>query len=172
MNSDVATAAAGIVLVGLGATAVMDLWALAQKKLFTIPSLDYRLVGRWIGHFRNGRFAHDSIGKAEPVSAESLIGWSAHYAIGILFAALIVAFWGAGWLRQPTPGPALVVGIGSVVAPFFLMQPCFGIGIAAAKTAKPWLARFRSLVAHASFAVGLYLSALLFARLVAPGLLP
>ncbi|WP_407946587.1 DUF2938 family protein [Photorhabdus asymbiotica] len=28
----------------------MDLWAIVQKRLFNIPSLNYQLVGRWLGH--------------------------------------------------------------------------------------------------------------------------
>ncbi|MFT5880192.1 MAG: hypothetical protein ACI86X_001319 [Moritella sp.] len=34
--------------VGIGATLIMDLWALLQKRLFGIPSLDYALVARWV----------------------------------------------------------------------------------------------------------------------------
>lgn len=32
--------------VGAGATLVMDIWALVQRRLFATPSLDYALVGR------------------------------------------------------------------------------------------------------------------------------
>lgn len=153
------------VLIGAGATLVMDFWAVLQKRLFGIPSLDYRLVGRWIGHWPEGRFAHAGIGKAAPVAGEAALGWIAHYLIGIVFAALLLALRGLDWARQPTVLPALIVGIGSIVAPFFLMQPAFGLGIAAAKTPAPWTARWRSLVAHTSFAVGLYLAAWLIAPL-------
>lgn len=38
------------ILLGVGATVLMDLWAVAQKRLFNVPSLDYAMVGRWIGH--------------------------------------------------------------------------------------------------------------------------
>ena len=61
--------------------------------------------------------------------------------------------------------PALGFGVVSLAAPFFILQPGMGAGIAAAKTPNPNLARFRSLVAHASFAIGLYLAATLFAWL-------
>jgi hypothetical protein len=37
------------------------------------------------------------------------------------------------------------------------MQPAFGMGIAAAKTAKPTHARLRSLMNHVVFGFGLYL---------------
>jgi hypothetical protein len=40
------------------------------------------------------------------------------------------------------------------------MQPSFGLGMAAARTPKPAQARLKSLVTHAVFGVGLYVSAL------------
>jgi hypothetical protein len=55
---------------------------------------------------------------------------------------------------------ALLYGIGTVVFPFFIMQPSLGLGVAASKTAKPMQARLKSLVTHTVFGVGLYLCAL------------
>lgn len=151
------------IAIGVGATAVMDLWALFLKRVFDIPSLDYAWVGRWIGHFQQGRFAHANIGQAAIVPGEAVIGWGAHYAIGIVFAALLMALAGSDWIQNPTPLPALAAGLVTVVMPFFVMQPAFGFGIAASRTPKPTVARQRSLMAHFSFGVGLYLSALLLA---------
>ena len=53
-----------VLWVGVGATLLMDAWALARRRLFGIASLDYALVGRWLGHMRHGRFRHAAIGKA------------------------------------------------------------------------------------------------------------
>ncbi|PLP61158.1 DUF2938 domain-containing protein [Mesorhizobium loti] len=160
MNSDFILRAA---LIGIGATAVMDLWALLLRRVFAIPSLDYGWVGRWLLNFRQGRFAHENIAKSVPVSGETVVGWAAHYAIGIVFAALLLALWGSSWAQNPTPLPALIVGVVTVVVPFLVMQPAFGFGIAASRTPKPAVARQRSLMAHFSFGVGLYLSALMAA---------
>ena len=55
-------------------------------------------------------------------------------------------------------GPALLVGIGTVVAPFLLMQPGMGAGVAASRTPRPAAARVQSLVTHAIFGLGLYAS--------------
>ncbi|SJM31227.1 DUF2938 domain-containing protein [Mesorhizobium delmotii] len=151
--------------IGAGATAVMDLWGLFLKLAFAIPSLDYAWVGRWIGHFPRGRFAHANIAQAPRIRGETPIGWVAHYAIGIVFAALLMGVWGLDWARHPTLLPALLVGMSTVVAPFFLMQPAFGAGIAASKTPNPHTARLRSLMTHLSFGVGLYVAALLSALL-------
>jgi len=155
-------------LIGIGATLAMDLWAAFLKLCFGFPSLDYRLVGRWIAHFAHGRFAHDSIAKAPPVPGERILGWSAHYAIGIMFAAILLALCGLDWARRPTPGPALAFGLASLAAPFFVMQPGMGAGIAASRMPKPNVARLRSAITHTVFGIGLYAAALLCAQLIRP----
>lgn len=152
-----------MVSIGVGATVVLDLWALFAKRALGMPGPDWGMVGRWIGHLPRGRFRHDSMAAASPVRGERLVGWSAHYAIGIVFAGLLLAVWGLDWARQPTLLPALIVGLLTVAAPFFILQPGMGAGIAASKTPKPNAARLRSLVAHTVFGIGLYLSALLTA---------
>lgn len=145
---------------GAGATVLIDLWALGLKWLLGIPTMNWGLVGRWIGHMREGRFIHESIGKATSVRGETAIGWTAHYAIGIIFAGILLAIWGTDWARQPTLLPALLVGWATVAAPFFLMQPGLGLGIAAARTPNPMIARLRSALTHTVFGIGLYLTAL------------
>lgn len=151
---------AAAVCVGVGATLVMDAWTLARQRLLGVPAVSYGLVGRWLAHLVHGRFRHDSIAAAPRVPGEGWIGWIAHYLIGIGFAWTLLAVWGLGWLRQPTPLPALIVGIVTVVAPFFLMQPGMGAGIAASRTPKPAVARLHSLLTHTIFGLGLYAAAL------------
>ncbi len=157
------------VCIGIGATAFMDVWGVLQKRLLGIPSLDYRLLGRWIGHFRHRKFAHGAIARSAPITHEAVLDWSAHYLIGIAFAGLLLVIWGLEWARQPTLLPALAIGVGTVVAPFFLMQPGMGAGIAASKTPRPNVARLRSLIAHSAFGVGLYCAGLACAALLPSG---
>jgi hypothetical protein len=145
-------------LIGAGATAVMDLWGLVASRIFGLPPRDYAMVGRWLGHFPRGRFAHDNIAKAEPISGEGKIGWAVHYATGIVFAAFLLAIFGLDWARDPSLLPALGIGIATLIAPFLVMQPALGAGIAASRTPRPAVARLRSLDAHLSFGIGLYLA--------------
>ncbi len=147
-------------VIGVVATAVMDLWGIARRRLLGIPAPDYGLVGRWLAHMSRGRFRHDSIAKSVPVRGERLIGWTAHYLTGIAFAAVLVGTWGVAWLQRPTIGPALIVGMGTVAAPFLLMQPGMGAGIAASRTPHPAAARVQSLITHAVFGLGLYAAGL------------
>ncbi|KGV25467.1 hypothetical protein X894_2639 [Burkholderia pseudomallei MSHR4462] len=101
---------------------------------------------------------------------ERAIGWAAHYLIGVAFAALLLALRGVGWAGEPTLAPALAVGIGSVAAPLFVMQPAMGAGIAASRTPRPGAARFHSIVAHAVFGAGLYGAGCAANRLGVPAL--
>jgi hypothetical protein len=151
-------AIADAILIGAGATAFLDVWTAARTWLFGTPAPDYGLVGRWIAYLPRGRFFHDAISKSAPVKGERVIGWTAHYLTGIAFAAILLAVWGAQWVREPTIIPALIVGIGSVAAPFLLMQPGMGAGPFASRTPNPNAARLRSLTTHAIFALGLHVA--------------
>lgn len=150
---------AAAVVVGLGATLFMDVWALVMQRAFGIPSADYCLVGRWLLHMPEGTFTHASIAAASPKRSECMAGWFAHYVIGVAYALIFVALVSGGWLEQPTLWPALLFGIGSVLVPYLIMQPSFGLGIAASKAPRPTQARLRSLMAHTAFGAGLYLCA-------------
>jgi hypothetical protein len=153
---------ARVTAIGVGATATMDVWLLLLQRL-GIPTLNFAMIGRWVGHWRRGVFRHDAIGKAAPVKGELALGWLVHYATGIAFAALLVGVFGIAWTQSPTVVPALCVGVATVAAPWLLMQPAMGAGIASSKTSSPAKNRARSLANHAIFGVGLYLAALLVA---------
>ena len=83
-----------------------------------------------------GQFHHVAIAGSARVAGEKLIGWGAHYLIGILFAALLMCFGGMEWFRQPG----------------------MGAGIAASKTPNPTQARLHSVITHTLFGVGLYVT--------------
>lgn len=148
--------------IGVGATAVMDVWAVALKRFWCIPSLNFAMVGRWLGHLPRGTVSHVNIAQAAPVRDEAILGWTAHYVIGVLFAAVLLALVGQEWVQGPTFAPALLAGLVSVAAPFCILQPGMGAGLAASKTPHPTAARLRSLMAHMAFGIGLYLAALLW----------
>lgn len=159
-------------MLGAGATAIADLWGFARRPLLGAAAPDYALVGRWIGHMGHGQFRHAAIARAAPVAGERLIGWIFHYATGMAFAGLLIALAGRSWLQHPTLTPALAVGIGTVAAPWLLMQPAMGAGIAARRTPEPARARLHSLLLHASFGFGLYLTGLALLRIPGSGQSP
>jgi len=156
------------VMIGGGATITMDLWAAVLRR-FGVPSLDFAHLGRWLGHLPRGRLVHERIAKAEPIRGEALIGWCAHYSIGVTFAALLLATFGLAWARSPTLGPALLVGAVTVVAPLFVLQPALGAGIASSKTARPAFNSMKSLLTHVVFGFGLFVAARATASFIAIG---
>ncbi len=151
--------------IGIGATVVMDVWSLILKRL-GVATLDFAMVGRWAGHSLKGRFKHTAIAKAEPVRHERWVGWVIHYAVGVMFAVVLVAVMGTGWLLAPTLWPALVVGVVTVAAPLCILQPAMGAGFFACKTQTPLVNCIKSLITHLVFGAGLFLSAQVLAGLI------
>lgn len=112
---------------------------------------------------------HASIAAAKQKRFECAVGWIAHYAIGVTFAVVFLSFATGSWLLKPTLLPATLFGVGTVLFPFLIMQPSFGLGIAASRTPHPAKARLKSISTHAVFGIGLYISAVglnLFLRIV------
>ena len=150
----------GATLTGMGATLVTDLWALLTTRVFKFAPANYCFVGRWIRYMPGGQFTHQNIAATPPKRAECATGWIAHYVIGIVFAFMLVLSTSGRWLDSPALIPALLFGLITVAFPYLLMQPSFGLGIAASKTPNPTQARLKSLLTHTVFGFGLYISAL------------
>src|SRR5689334_23251309 len=165
--NDVGEVLVGGVLMGVGGAALMDAWALFVRRAFNVRGLDYAMLGRWIGHLPRGRFVHERIAAAGAVRGERPLGWVSHYSIGVAFAFLVLAIWGLDWARSPTLLPALLIGWVTVAAPWLVMQPAMGAGVAASKTPDPVAARLRNLATHTVYGIGLYASATALAVLSA-----
>ena len=155
-------------VIGVAGAALMDVWTLLLRRGFNVPTLDYALLGRWIGHMPRGRFVHDRIAASEPIPGERPLGWLAHYAIGVAFALVLLAIWGLDWARDPSILPALAIGLGTIAAPWLAMQPAMGMGVAASRSRDPRATRLRNLATHAVYGIGLYVSAVVLA-VVWPG---
>ena len=152
-------------IMGVGATLLIDLWALLLRRVFSVRSLDYCLLGRWALGIPRGVVRHANIAAAAKEPHECTVGLTAHYLIGTTFAVAFVLLASEGWLARPTLLPALAFGAATVVVPFFTLQPSFGLGIASSKTPHPNRARLKSLMTHTVFGVGLYLSAALLSAI-------
>ncbi len=149
------------ILIGIGATILMDLWAILLHRVFGQPKANWALGGRWFWHLSRGTVFHESIAAAEPYTHELALGWAGHYAVGVIYGVAFAFIVGFGWFSAPTFVPAWVFGIVTVAAGWFFMQPGMGLGWAASKTPKPNKVRFLNLAAHTVFALGLYGSALM-----------
>jgi hypothetical protein len=147
--------------IGIGATALLDLWALFLNRAFGIPLANWAMVGRWFAYLPRGRFMHDTIADTPPVANELAIGWIMHYLIGALFAAIVIMIWGLDWARSPTLLPALIVGVVTVGCGWFILQPGMGFGLAASKRPNANQVRLIGLINHVVFGLSLWLAALL-----------
>jgi len=144
------------VVTGLIATAVMDLWAVVAKHMLHLPTTDWAFVGRWFGHMPSGKLVHGKIGDAAPIRGELVLGWVAHYAIGVAYGVGYVWF-----ARQVVRGfpelvAALLFSYAMLAFPWFVMQPALGAGVFASRMPRPNLARAVSFSMHTAFGIGLY----------------
>lgn len=149
------------VIVGGTATLSFDLWSLLLQRLSGAPAPDWGLLGRWICHLGSGKVMHANIRASAPVRYERAIGWLAHYAVGTVFALMLLLGAGADWARHPTLVPALLVGLATIVFVWCILMPVFGHGVAASKSPIANRIRGINVVSHVVLGVGFYAGALL-----------
>ena len=142
---------------GVFATLVIDLWAMVLKHGFKQPTMDWGMVGRWFAYLPRGVVVHRPIGKTDSVAHEKLVGWSAHYIIGIVYAWVYMSLITLVFSMQPTLMTAVAFGLATLVAPWLILQPGLGMGVFARKTPNPGIKRLTSLSVHAIFGVALFI---------------
>jgi Protein of unknown function (DUF2938) len=142
--------------IGVLATVLIDIWALILRYVFKLPTTNWAMVGRWVGHLYKGRFAHERIADAASVTGETPLGWLTHYAIGMLYGLLYL------WLMRDCIGQrpgllsAIVFSLLMLVAPWLILQPGLGVGVFARRAPRPWLTRATNVSVHVVFGMGLY----------------
>jgi hypothetical protein len=151
-------------LIGIGGTIILDFYAWLLSRLFGIPATNWSLVGRWVGHMKSGQFIQVSLATAKQIPGERALGWLVHYIIGMVYGLILMVWVDAHWLDLPTLLPTLLVSWFGMVAPFFIMMPGMGSGIAGAKTPNPIVTRVKSFAAHTVFGVGMFLTGLIIAQ--------
>lgn len=153
-----------VILIGIGGTLTMDLWA-QFLKLFGIKGLNLAFLGRWLLTIPEGKWFHEKIAASPEKIGELYAGWFAHYGIGISLAALLILVYGYDWLQNPRIRPALVIALVTVLAPLLIMQPALGLGYFSSKASHPVLYCLKSVCSHLIYGLGLYLSALALRRI-------
>jgi len=155
MNSPNLLEASRVLLVGVAATALLDIWQLALSWVFGLPRTNWAHVGRWVSGLRSGALQHTSIAAAPSVAYERTIGWATHYVIGVIYAALYLLVL-AATSRSPDIVSAVIFGLVTVAAPWLILQPGLGAGYFASNTPKPNQTRALNLLSHLVFGIGLY----------------
>jgi len=144
-----------VAFVGIFATAALDLWATTLNRTLGLAKTNWGHVGRWVAGIASGTFRHDSIAAAPRNSYEQLVGWSAHYVIGVVYSAMYL-FILTQWAKSPSLVSAAVFGLVTVLAPWVILQPGLGVGYFASHAPKPNVTRTLNLLSHLVFGVALY----------------
>lgn len=149
-----------VVLVGIGATFFTDLWAFFLR-IFDVKSNGLQIIGSWLS--TNILNVPDN---ATGLLANGwVVGWTAHYIIGVIFAIIFFAFVNYRWFKNPTWGKALIYGIATLVFPLFMVWPTLGFGVAFSKTPIQGALILKAIGLHIVYGMGLYLTALLIEKL-------
>ena len=147
-----------VFVMGITSTVAIDLWATFANRMLGWPRTNWGMVGRWIGHMRDGQFTHISIGSSPPILHESILGWVFHYVVGCIYAALYLTYANIVQMGEPTLVSAVLFGLITILSPWFLMQPALGLGICASKAPRSNLVRLQNLIIHSAFGLALYYS--------------
>ncbi|CBJ35905.1 DUF2938 family protein [Ralstonia solanacearum] len=154
-------------IVGIGSTAMLDVWALLVERATSIPRTNWGIVGRWLLGVRKGRFVLDSTDSYASTVKERTVGWFFHYLIGIAYAAALIIFWKLDYIATPTILPAVIVGVVvSSLAGLMILLPGLGAGFFGSKLPNQFAIFVYVIVAHIIFAAGQYGFALLNKNLV------
>ncbi|QVM82320.1 DUF2938 family protein [Novosphingobium decolorationis] len=155
------TALTFTLVVGLGATVALDVWARQLRGWFGIAGADWGLVGQWLVGLPAGRMVHTSDGFAMPSRGERALGWSFHYLVGLVYAAVYPLVWGEDFLAAPKVGPFALVGFAlSTLAGLCVLTPAMGGGLLASRTPDQGRRIALMLLNHAVFAGAQYALAL------------
>ena len=119
------------VIVGILATLTMDVVAVIALRVGIAGRGPRRtgpdLIGRWIGYVLRGKFRHTDILQTPPLRGELLLGFAAHYSIGIVLTLIYFGLVALAHAR-PTTLSAVFYGTATTIFPWFLMFPSQGMG--------------------------------------------
>lgn len=143
------------VISGVLGTLAMDLLNQVFSRTGLLLKIDMGVIGRMAAGWVNGRFRYNNPSEMKQVSNERLYGHIAHYAIGISLALPFVFGWDL-WVGGPvSPAWALVYGVGTTAASWFLVYPSMGFGVFGRMSPDGMKAALSSLANHLFYGVGL-----------------
>jgi len=153
-----------IVIVGIGACVVFDVWQRIFHWFTAIPSSNWAMVGRWtIGLMTNGQLFVRNL-ELQPSRRNELgVGWFVHYGIAVVYAAIFKLLTSVNILAAEF-ADGLLFGVVSVIVPWFFFLPCLGKGIMGRLTPNPLLVCALALMMHSIFGVAIGLGFSFFIR--------
>ena len=145
-----------VLVSGIIATWAIDIWAFFISTVIGQPTTNWGTVGQWLRQIFIGEFVLSSSTNTTPTTFEYVLGWAFHYIVGIVYAALYFLVVLVSLEISPSLLSALIFGVATVLAPWFILQPGLGYGVMASKTINPNKVRFLNLLTHTIFGATLY----------------
>ena len=146
--------AKGIVAGVLG-TVVMDALNHLFARLGIILKIEVGIIGRMAAGWLRGRFRYSHPDEMKPVANELLLGYIAHYAIGVGLSVPFVIAWGLLVGGSISPFWTFAYGVATTAASLFFVYPCMGLGIAGRIHPDGLKAPLSSLANHIFYGIGL-----------------
>ena len=140
---------------GVLGTIVMDLFNHLLARCGMLLKIDVGLIGRMTAGWARGRFSYNDPAEMEPVEQERLLGYLAHYAIGVGLAFIYVLGWALLVGGPASPAWAVAYGLATTAASHFLVYPSMGLGVCGRRSPQGIKAVLTPLANHLFFGVGM-----------------
>lgn len=155
-----------IIVIALVAATFADIGRTLYGWLTGTPGANWSLSGRWFLMVFEGHPFTPNIATEPALPHEYAVGYSAYYAVSLVFAAAYLIVF-EGVLRRPLGlVNGLAFGLATIVFPLLVQMPAMGSGFFGLKTQMPLAIFGRTLVQHTCFGLGLGAGALIASRLV------
>lgn len=143
------------VVIGVVGTVVMDLGNLLFARFALILRVDLRVLGRMARGWARGRFRYADPSEMEETQREAVYGFLTHYSIGVGLAVPYLLGWELLVGGPASPAFAVIYGIATTVASWFLVYPSMGFGVLGLRSPEGWKAALSSLSNHLFYGLGL-----------------
>jgi hypothetical protein len=125
---------------------------------------NWGLVGRWVAGIPGRVFINTNLSNTPPVRHEVALGWAFHYLTGAVYGVLYIA--ACQYMHtQPDLINAVLFGVITVLAPYFILKPGMGAGGLARKTPSPLKTCLSSLLIHICFGIGLWIGVQIYQQI-------
>jgi hypothetical protein len=143
------------VIAGVLGTLVMDSLNLLFARSGMLSRIDMGMIGRMAAGWARGRFRYGNPGEMREVADEKLYGYITHYAIGVAFAIPYTLGWHLLGGGPVSPVWAIVYGVATTAASWFLVFPSMGSGVLGRRSPEGVKAPLSSLANHLFYGLGL-----------------
>jgi hypothetical protein len=143
------------VIAGVLGTLIMDSLNYLFSRSGMLSKIDLKMIGRMSSGWIRGNFYYRHPSEMKQVTKETLYGYIAHYAIGVVFALVYVLSW-YYLIGMPISSLwAFVYGIATTAGSLMLIYPSMGLGMLGIRSPEGIKAPLSSLANHTFYGIGL-----------------